>query len=159
KVDTKIVFQNQVYDWPAGGSPPSIFNNVSNGWNNFAGSEQLSTLGLQLSDPSQFAQAQATWQSLVYQGSAPLGPEQGYSTISFFQGLVQAFVENASKYGCTPWTSQDFALFGALGLGSGGFGPLYQVNFAEIVRLVVNGLETDQQFYSAGLSSLTDALA
>ena len=77
----------------------------------------------------------------------------------FFQGLVQAFVQNHAKYGCKAWTAQDFELFGALGLGSGGFGPLYSVNFAEIVRLVVNGLESNQQFYSAGLVSLVNAFA
>lgn len=159
KVDTKIIFQNKVYDWPANGKPPAIFDNVSTGWSNFAGSAVLSGLATNLANPGQFAQARATWQKLVYPGAAPLGPEQGYSAISFFQGLVQAFVENYQTYGCKQWTAQDFALFGALGLGSGGFGPLYQVNFAEIVRLVVNGLETDQQFYSAGLGSLTDAFA
>ncbi len=47
---------------------------------------------------------------------------------------------------------------GPLELRSGGFGPLYSVNFAEIVRLVVNGLETNQQFYSAGLGSLVQRL-
>jgi len=157
KVDTKIVFQNKVYDWPAKEDPPPIFSNVSTGWINFAESPPLKRLVEDLTDPSKFPQARRTWQELVYPGSNC--PEHGYSTISFFQGLVQAFVENYEKYHCKQWTAQDFALFGALGLGSGGFGPLYEVNFAEIVRLVVNGLETDQQFYSAGLGSLTDAFA
>jgi tryptophan 2-monooxygenase len=159
KVDTKIVFQNQVYDWPAGGNPPAIFTNVSKGWNAFAGSPTLQSIATSLCDARTFGQAKTLWQPLIYQAGAPLGPEQGYSTISFFQGLVQAFVENYAKYGCEKWSSRDFALFGALGLGSGGFGPLYQVNFSEIVRLVVNGLETNQQFYAAGLSRLTDAFA
>ncbi len=59
----------------------------------------------------------------------------------------------------SPWTPEDFTLFGALGLGSGGFGPLYQVNFAEIARLVVNGLETEQKFYPGGLGLLAEGFA
>lgn len=154
KVLTQIVFENQTYTWPAGDTSPPfpIFNNVTTGWTNFANG--LAPITQNLADPSTFAAAQQTWQSLIYNPTTP-GPEQAYSTISFFQGLVQAFVENYAQYGLSqPWTPQDFSLFGALGLGSGGFGPLYQVNFAEIVRLVVNGLETDQQFYPNGLGAL-----
>jgi len=157
KVFTQIVFENQTYDWhPTDLKPPAIFATVSKAWDNFAGSSTLQSLTQNLTDPSTFGAAQQTWQQLIY-GPASPGPEQGYSTISFYQGLVQAFVENYQAYGLQqPWGEEEFALFGALGLGSGGFGPLYQVNFAEIVRLVVNGLETDQQFYPGGLSDLID---
>lgn len=157
KVLTQIVFQNQVYNWTVTGGPPSIFNNVSTGWDNFAAS--FATLSAWLNNPVNYGQAQQFWQNLVYNATAQLGPEQGYSMISFFQGLVQQFVENAATWGCQPWSEQDFSLFGGLGLGSGGFGPLYNVNFAEIVRLVVNGLESNQQFYPAGLISLPSAFA
>ena len=44
-------------------------------------------------------------------------------------------------------------------MGSGGFGSLYMVNFAEIARLIVNGMEIDQQFYPTGLSGLTNGFA
>lgn len=159
KVDTKIIYENQTYDYPAGGNPPPVFNNVSTGWKNFVSQPPITTLNGLLTNPSNFDQAQSLWQQLVYQ-AAPPGPEQGYSTISFYQGLVQTFVENYSKYGLQqPWSTNDFALFGALGLGSGGFGPLYEVSFAEIVRLVINGLETNQQFYGGGLGALVDGIA
>ena len=154
KVFTQIVFQNQTLDWPAGEPPPSEFSTVHQAWESLAGS--MSAIQKNLTDPATFAAAQQAWQQLVYNAQQP-GPERGYSTISFFQGLVQAFVENYAQYGLSaPWGPQEFALFGALGVGSGGFGPLYQVNFAEIMRLIVNGLETNQQFYPGGLSALTD---
>ncbi len=150
-VPTKIVFQNVAYDYSAS-SPPPMFKNVSDGWGAFV-SMLETNVGNLLKDCTDFDQAQQAWQKLIYQPTGA-GPEQSYSLISFYQGLVQAFVENASQFNCTPWTEKDFALFGALGLGSGGFGPLYQVNFAELCRLVVNGLESDQQLYVNGLDAL-----
>lgn len=154
KVFTQIVFENQTYDWQPNDKPPAIFGPVNEAWNNLAGS--FASISQDLTDPSTFAAAQTAWQNLIYNATPP-GPEQGYSTISFYQGLVQAFVENYANYGLSqPWGVEEFALFGALGVGSGGFGPLYEVNFAEIVRLIVNGLETDQQFYPNGLSALID---
>src|ERR1041385_6778148 len=154
KVFTQIVFENETYNWKVGDPPPSKFQNVSKGWDNLANS--FAPITADLASSSTFSRAQTAWQKLIYNATTP-GPEQGYSTISFYQGLVQAFVENYQQYGLTqPWSPEDFALFGALGVGSGGFGPLYQVNFAEIVRLVVNGLETHQQFYPGGLGALID---
>jgi tryptophan 2-monooxygenase len=157
QVDTNIIFQNNTYQWKAHQDPPDIFGNVSSGWDALATS-WMEDVGNYLADPSTFYIAQQNWQKLIY-NTTPLGPEQAYSTISFFQGLVQAFVENASQWKTNPWTIQDFALFGALGLGSGGFGPLYQVNFAEIARLVINGLEHEQRFYPAGLDLLPQGFA
>ncbi|MFF5225994.1 flavin monoamine oxidase family protein [Dactylosporangium sp. NPDC000521] len=154
KVNTNIIFQGGTYEWAAGLRAPAIFDNVSAGWDALAG-YWTKHIGDNLADPSRFVYAQSNWQSLIYP-YGPSSPEQGYSQISFYQGLVQAFVENAARWNTSPWTSQDFALFGALGLGSGGFGPLYPVNFAEIARLVVNGLETDQQFYPSGLGGIAD---
>jgi len=154
KVFTQIVFENETFDWQPGNPPPPKFDTVSQGWGNLANS--FAPITQDLIDPSTFAAAQAAWQQLIF-NAAPPGPEQGFSTISFYQGLVQAFVENFAQYGLTqPWSQEEFALFGALGVGSGGFGPLYQVNFAEIVRLVVNGLESNQQFYPGGLGALIE---
>ena len=51
------------------------------------------------------------------------------------------------------------ALFGTIGVGSGGFGPLYSVQFLEILRLFVNELETDQQFIPSGIGSVFEAMA
>jgi tryptophan 2-monooxygenase len=152
KVHTKIIFENQTYDWPAGAPAPDKFKTVSTAWGNLANS--FAGITALLGSPKTMFEARPAWQKLIY-NAVPPGPEEGYSTISFYQGLVQAFVENYQKYGLAePWGPAEFALFGALGVGSGGFGPLYQVNFAEIIRLIVNGLETDQQFYPGGLDKL-----
>jgi tryptophan 2-monooxygenase len=156
KVQTTIIYRNQAYPWPASGKPPAIFDAVTAGWDALAGKLSGLTQLLTEATPEAFAQARSQWQQLVYTATG-LGPERGYSTISFYQALVQAFVENYLDYGLSkPWTGNDFELFGALGVGSGGFGPLYSVNFAEIARLIVNGLESDQQFYPCGVSTLAD---
>jgi tryptophan 2-monooxygenase len=158
KVNTRIIYRNKPYEWAAGAKePPAIFNNVNTAWNALA--TQLSGISKLLTKPTpqSLASAQAAWQKLVYRREG-LGPEEGYSTISFYQGLVQAFVENYQQYGLAqPWTGDDFELFAALGVGSGGFGPLYSVNFAEIARLIINGLESDQQFYPGGMKQLVDS--
>jgi tryptophan 2-monooxygenase len=156
QVDTRLIYRNRAYAWPAGGKPPAIFNKVSTAWGNFAESYSELTALLTNPTPASLATARERWQAAVYSPAA-LGPETGLSTISFYQGLIEQFVENFAQWGIAePWNGDDFELFGTLGLGSGGFGPLYEVNFAEMVRLVVNGLETHQQFYPDGLSKLTD---
>ena len=152
KVDTNIIFQNKLYTWPKNGNAPSIFSNVKNGWEALAG-EWMINVGNHLVSSSGYSTAKTNWQNYINPPDSA-NAHKGYSNISFYQGLVQAFVENAKHYGVKPWSQKDFALFGALGLGSGGFGPLYEVNFAEIARLVVNGLESDQQFYPDGLQKL-----
>jgi tryptophan 2-monooxygenase len=156
QVDTRLIYRNQSYAWPAGCNPPAIFDKVSTAWGNFADSYSELTTLLTNPTPANLAKARSLWQAAVY-SPIELGPETGLSTISFYQGLIEQFVENYANWGISqPWNGDDFELFGTLGLGSGGFGPLYEVNFAEIVRLVVNGLESHQQFYPDGLSKLTD---
>ena len=94
-----------------------------------AGSYSELTTLLANPTPANLAKAQRLWQSAVYSPNA-LGPETGLSTISFYQGLIEQFVELRGLGNKQPWNGDDFELFGTLGLGSGGFGPLYEVNFA-----------------------------
>lgn len=56
------------------------------------------------------------------------------------------------------WDVKDFDLFGQLGVGSGGFGSLYPINFPEIIRLIVNGLESTQYFFPPGIRTLPERL-
>jgi tryptophan 2-monooxygenase len=53
---------------------------------------------------------------------------------------------------------EDYERFASLGAGFGGFGPLYQVEFPEIIRLVVNGLESDQMLVPGGIEQVADKL-
>jgi tryptophan 2-monooxygenase len=155
QVNTRIIYRNQAYDWAAHSPPPAIFSNVNIAWNALATELAKITPYLTNPTPESLQIAQTIWQKWVFNAQSALGPEQGYSGISFYQALVQAFVENYQQYGLSqPWSANDFELFGALGVGSGGFGPLYSINFAEIARLIINGLESNQQFYPAGMDML-----
>ncbi len=140
-VDTEIYYQGRAYPWKAGGQPPVIFEKVSKDWNLFVethlGPVREALLG------KEYDKAGRLWQEKL------TGSDTEWTNISFFRGLQRAFPD---------WGVDEFSLFGALGLGSGGFGPLYSVNFAEIARLVINGLETCQQFYPNGMEELVDGL-
>jgi len=120
KVSTRIVFDGEVYTWLANQPPPEIFFTVSKSWDAFV--ETLAPLidCLKEGTETSFQKALSAWQALVNPGNA----EIGFSNISFYEGLVYLFVDNYQKYGLQqPWSGREFALFGALGLGSGGFGP------------------------------------
>ncbi len=155
KVNTNIGYQGQTYVWPAGKPPPPIFSKVNTGWSAFVSEGFQVPGGPALMAPAQItsllqnrrlAEAQAAWQ-------AYLGV---FENASFYSGLVQMFT-SSNPPGGAAWDTQDFQLFGALGLGSGGFGPLYPIGFMELVRLIVNELETDQQFVPGGIQSLAAA--
>jgi tryptophan 2-monooxygenase len=73
-----------------------------------------------------------------------------FGQMTFYGALYELFSGNGISHydipGGTPWSAEDFTIFGELGLGSGGFGPLYPISFLDIFRLIVNELETTQRF-------------
>ncbi len=86
------------------------------------------------------------WQKLIDQ----------YKDVSFEQGIFT--LGQNTNIVMNKWTQNEMDAFGALGVGSGGFSPLFNINFLEILRLMVNGFEADQELVPAGISSFTDAL-
>lgn len=155
KVFTNIGYQGQTYAWTAGDAPPALFSKVNTGWNAFVAEGFVVPGGPSLLGPAQITallrerrleEARRAWQRYI----------DLFERTSFYQGLAQIFT-SVNAPGGARWNAADFQLFGALGLGSGGFGPLYQIGFVEIVRLIVNELETDQMFVPGGIQSLADA--
>lgn len=96
------------------------------------------------------AAATAAWQQYI----------DLFGQTSFYGALFNIFTGAGGNKipGDTSWTFSDFDKFGALGIGSGGFGPLYPVGFTEIMRLVINELETSQNFLQAGIRTLPATL-
>lgn len=69
-----------------------------------------------------------------------------FSHDTFYSGLQHIFGPEAKWKipGEEAWSKEDFKLFGSMGIGSGGFGALYPISFNYIIRLIINGFETDQ---------------
>jgi tryptophan 2-monooxygenase len=93
-----------------------------------------------------------------------------FGGLSFLEGLQLIFAEGTlgDIPGGKAWTQEDFVRFGSLGIGSGGFGPLFPVGFCTVFRLLPNGLETSQMSFArrgedgevhpVGITSLADAI-
>ncbi|RDJ97794.1 tryptophan 2-monooxygenase [Paraburkholderia lacunae] len=155
---TDLGYQGQAYTWPAHGNPPTMFATVHAGWNAFISDGYTPASGPALMAPvaitallraNQLGAARAAWQTYI----------DVFGNQSFYSALRTIF-SGSNPPGGTPWRfPDDFQLFGALGVGSGGLGPMYPVAFLEIVRLMVNELETDQLFIPAGIESLARAFS
>jgi tryptophan 2-monooxygenase len=128
---------------------PAGFETVYGGWVALVGSQGLTKNGGNPGLPSasaitdmlkanNIAGATAAWQAYL----TAFGQQTFYSALySIFTGASGYDIPNG-----TAWTFEDFDKFGALGIGSGGFGPLYPIGFTEILRIVIDGLEDTQKF-------------
>jgi tryptophan 2-monooxygenase len=151
----------------AGSKAPVGFETVYNGWIALVGSQGLTKGG----NPG-LASASAITDMLKAGNIAGATTAwQGYLTAfgqqTFYSALYSIFT-GTSGYdipGGAAWTFADFDKFGALGIGSGGFGPLYPIGFTEILRIVIDGLEDTQKFLQPsaslqfGIRSLSMAFA
>ncbi|HEY0044165.1 MAG TPA: NAD(P)/FAD-dependent oxidoreductase [Allosphingosinicella sp.] len=142
------------------GFPPSYYK-VSQGWGAFVengfksadGSIQLPAmkdLTIWLTDPKANAVAiHSGWQAYL----------NAFSNSSLFEAMVRIFTDaNAPQRDGSPddpkWQPIDFEFFGALGTGFGGFGPLFPIGFLDIVRFVVNAVDSDQHELLTGTGSI-----
>ncbi|KAI0781720.1 hypothetical protein BC629DRAFT_1582702 [Irpex lacteus] len=158
-VSTLLSYEGRVKLWAGPSDIPNEFATVSNGWNalvtggitvtcggiatnEFLAPDRLGAL-LQTSytgDSDTLLEVISGWQKYL----------TTFGSNTFLEGLKRIFgVEHEWDVpGGTQWSDDDFKRFGKLGVGSGGFGPLYDRGFNAILRLVVNGLETDQQIFA-----------
>jgi len=161
--DTYISYKGQGMDWKANALPPSAFDTVNKGWHAFIKHgittdggktrvfESAKTIESRLKSPDNADEVTTYFQRYLDE----------FGTDSFYTGLQKIFGAG-HKWdvpGGVPWTAEDFTKFGTLGVGSGGFGPLYPIGFNYIFRLIPNGLETDQAIFPAGIENLAKALA
>ncbi|EGK83616.1 hypothetical protein D0A34_16065 [Microcoleus vaginatus PCC 9802] len=151
KVPTKLYYENEEIDWPEGCAHPNNkeFERIGNEWNSFVNKlvEPLKQAWGELATVKQKGDAQEyqqkrkklrqIWQGYIYR----------YQNISFYKAVRQ---------GIPSWTDEDANKFGALGMGSGGFGPLFPINFLEFLRIVANGWEDNQQLLPFGISAFIE---
>ncbi|MBO9112541.1 MULTISPECIES: NAD(P)/FAD-dependent oxidoreductase [Rhizobium/Agrobacterium group] len=156
-VDTEVHYRGERYLWQAGESPPPLFKRVYQGWQALINDGYVHE-GIQLPAPAKittllrsrrFDEARQAWQAWL----------DSFRDLSFYSALVTIFT-GPRPPGRVPWKRpEDFELFGSLGIGSGGFLPVYQAAFTEILRLVINGYEDDQRLIMGGISLLVKRLA
>ena len=162
-VNTELLYQNKVISWPAGHTTPvnDDFIRIGNDFSNM--------LSFILGDASQPDVTSPTklfdfW--AIYQASPSVENKQAvidlwqqiidtYSSVTYFEAIYK--LGQNMDIVSQPWTQEDMNKFGALGVGSGGFGPLYSVNFVEILRLFANGWEDNQELLLSGIISLVNA--
>ena len=136
KVLTALYYENARLNWEANAqNPPGLFTQINTDFGKFA-----SSLTGPLNDPwkkGDLAGVRRVWQSYI----------DKYTDLSYLSGIAQ---------GIPQWQAAQLNAFGALGIGSGGFGPLYPVCFLEILRVIVNQWETDQQLIQFGINELAE---
>jgi tryptophan 2-monooxygenase len=126
---------------------PAGFEKVHTGWSGFVDNGLLQGGDVKL-------HAASTIRSALAIGDIATATQywraylKAFGQKTFYTALYEIFT-GALGYdipGGNAWSFSDFDRFGTLGIGSGGFGPLYPIAFMEIFRLSVNGLEMKQRF-------------
>lgn len=156
-VDTDLVYEGYRYMWNAGQPPPKLFHRVYNGWHAFLkdgflegdivlASPDAITEALKLGD---IRRAHDFWQIWLNR----------FGRESFSSAIERIFLGSHPPGGETWSFPHDWDLFKLMGIGSGGFGPVFESGFIEILRLVINGYEENQRMCSEGISELPRRIA
>lgn len=157
---TYIAFQGQTYVWNPDSDtntlPPS-FNTVSNAWNAFMTDGFTSAdCTIRLVAPATITQWLADPQDNVKSiVAAWSGYISAFVNSSLYEAAVRIFTD-ANAPGGTPWSQTDLEFFGALGTGFGGFGPLFPICFLDIMRFVIDAVDSDQHELVTGVDSIVN---
>lgn len=155
---TYIAFQSKTYVHAAShvdkGLPPSAAI-VSAGWKallteGFRSADGTIRLvapdaisGMLASEQRDLPAIRAAWQAYI----------DHFGQLSVFEAMVRIFADPTPPGG-RPWSDEDLQFFGAVGTGVGGFGPLFPIGFVDIMRSVVNAVDSDQHELLTGVESL-----
>ena len=137
KVPTTLYYENDCYQWRPGQPAPGPFAQIAADFGNF--SDGLTGAVWGPWKAGDMEGVRRVWQRYIAR----------YSNISFLTALAE---------GIPAWGPAELNAFGALGMGSGGFGSLYGVGFLELLRVMVNQWEIDQQLPQFGINELTTQL-
>lgn len=137
KVLTTLYYENQRYTWQQGQTAPGPFAQIAIDFGNF--SDGLTSPVWGPWQAGDLEGVRKVWQRYI----------DRYGDVSFITALSD---------GIPSWGPAELNAFGALGMGSGGFGPLYGIGFLEMLRVMVNQWEVDQQLLQFGINDLTEQL-
>lgn len=136
-VDTLLHYRNKTYSWKADAAAPDIFKDVELSWQLFIA--QLLAPLHQAWQRGDVERVERIWQLYIDQ----------FKDMSFYEALSARSSIN---------TLEAMGLFGALGIGSGGFSSIYQVGFLEILRIVANSYLVDQLLIADGTTEFAERL-
>lgn len=157
---TYIAFQGTTYIFDPDSSSntlPASYTTCGNAWNAFVENGFTSADGtislvapnqitIWLGDPAaNLAQIQKAWQAYL----------DAFGNMSLYQAAIRIFTD-ANVPGGVRWEQIDFEFFGALGTGFGGFGPLFPIGFLDIVRFLINAVDSDHHELFTGTVSIVE---
>ncbi|NTI26900.1 FAD-dependent oxidoreductase (plasmid) [Rhizobium rhizogenes] len=156
-VDTTLFYDGCRHTWKAGEEPPVLFHRVYNGWQAFLregyrDGERVLASPNAMGDALKLGhlrQAHDFWQAWL----------RSFERESFSSGIERIFLGKHPPGGERWSFPDDWDLFRLLGVGSGGFGPVFEYGFIEILRLVVNGYEDNVQLSYEGIAELPSRIA
>jgi len=155
---TYIAFQGQTYIFdPSSQSNqlPASFDTVGQGWQalvqdgfvsadgtiNLTAADQITQW---LVDPAaNLGDITSAWQAYI----------DAFANSSLYEAMVRIFTDPNAPGGVV-WQQIDFEFFGALGTGFGGFGPLFPICFLDILRFVIDAVDTDQHELVTGVDQI-----
>jgi tryptophan 2-monooxygenase len=139
KVPTALHFMNQVIEWRAGTDAPNhpVLQQVRKDWLQFY-DRMIGPM-----DEARKTHDKDKMTELLQ------GYMDKYGDHTFHSGLMAVLQEMGLKR----WTPLESKAFGSLGVGTGGFGPLYPIGFVEFLRIVLNKLEDNQHLLPDGATA------
>lgn len=162
-VPTKLLYENRVINWPAGTPTPDDkdFQRIGRDFG-----AMLTYLLGDANQPDTRTPSKLFDFWAIYQQKPTKTNKKGvikawqkmiiqYKNVTYYKAVYD--LGQNTKIVQQKWTQEDMNKFGALGVGSGGFGPLYVVNFLDILRLFANAWEDKQELLQTGIISLVDA--
>lgn len=135
---TQLLLGGKVINWPAGTPAPksALLEKVKADFERFAES---------LLNPLEEARRmhgskkmEEIWQNHI----------DAYKDKSFYAAVMDGMEKSGAD-----WGEDEKNAFAALGIGTGGLGPVFDVGFLEILRVMVNKLDENQQLLSMGTTA------
>lgn len=137
KVNTTIYYQDKIYQWEKNQQPPEPFATIRYLWNLFI--EPMVERIHQEWQVGNIQNVRQIWQMCIDQ----------YKYMSFYEVLKERSPLNLTQH---------INILGALGIGHGGFSPIFQVSFLEILRILVNQYMADNLMIAEGVSEFVNRL-
>ncbi len=140
-VPTKLFLDGEIINWPAGAPAPEsdLLKKVKGDFEKFAESLMAPLEDARRTHDTE--KKEEIWQSYIDQ----------YKDESFYAAVMDGMKKSGAD-----WGEDEKNAFAALGIGTGGLGPLYTSGFLEILRVMVNKLESDQELLPMGTTAALD---